>query len=171
MLGFELRAYTLSHSAVPFFCVMDFFKIGSRKLLCPGWLQTKILLLSVSWVARVTGMSHRCLAKCILIRKLSHENYLLSWIWTASEMSHLLILSHQWLNCSMNFRGNSQTTTLCSLTNSPILQHRRFNLFRVPPLPPAGDGGWVSNTEVGCNGAMCKLETSLTVYSYIHLPS
>jgi hypothetical protein len=34
VLGFELRAYTLSHSTRPFF-VMGFFEIGSSELL-PG---------------------------------------------------------------------------------------------------------------------------------------
>jgi hypothetical protein len=28
----------------------------------PGWLQTTVLLISVSWVARITGMSHWYLA-------------------------------------------------------------------------------------------------------------
>jgi hypothetical protein len=28
--------------------------------ICPGWLQTVILLISASWVARITGVSHRC---------------------------------------------------------------------------------------------------------------
>jgi hypothetical protein len=32
LLGFELRAYTLSHSTSPFF-VLGFIKIGSRELL------------------------------------------------------------------------------------------------------------------------------------------
>jgi hypothetical protein len=27
----------------------------------PCWLQTEILLISASWVAKITGMSHRCL--------------------------------------------------------------------------------------------------------------
>jgi hypothetical protein len=26
--------------------------------ICPGWLETSILLISASWVARITGMSH-----------------------------------------------------------------------------------------------------------------
>jgi hypothetical protein len=30
--------------------------------ICPCWLQTTILLISVSWVARITGVSHWCLA-------------------------------------------------------------------------------------------------------------
>jgi hypothetical protein len=35
VLGFELRAYTLSYSASPFL-VMVFFEIGSHELFCPG---------------------------------------------------------------------------------------------------------------------------------------
>jgi hypothetical protein len=36
----------------------DFFEIGSHELFCPGWLWTTILLISASWLARITGMSH-----------------------------------------------------------------------------------------------------------------
>jgi hypothetical protein len=32
VLRLELRAYTLSHSTSPFFCVMDFLEIGSCEL-------------------------------------------------------------------------------------------------------------------------------------------
>jgi hypothetical protein len=32
VLGFKLKAYTLSHSTSPFFCVLGFFKIGSQEL-------------------------------------------------------------------------------------------------------------------------------------------
>jgi hypothetical protein len=46
--------------------VMSFFKIGSLELLARGWLWTIILLIAASWVARTTGMSHRCAACCIL---------------------------------------------------------------------------------------------------------
>jgi hypothetical protein len=37
VLGFELRASTLSHSTSLIF-VMGFFEIGSRKLFAWGWL-------------------------------------------------------------------------------------------------------------------------------------
>jgi hypothetical protein len=47
VLGFELRAYTLSHSTSPFF-VMDFFEIESFKLFAQGLLQTTILPISAS---------------------------------------------------------------------------------------------------------------------------
>jgi hypothetical protein len=46
----------------PFF-VMSVFKIGSRELFAQ--LQTSILLISASWVARITGMSHQCPAKIL----------------------------------------------------------------------------------------------------------
>jgi hypothetical protein len=37
VLGFELTAYTLSHSTSPFF-VMGVFEIGCSRTFCPGWL-------------------------------------------------------------------------------------------------------------------------------------
>jgi hypothetical protein len=47
VLGFELRAYTLSYSTSPFF-VMGSFEIGSLKLFAQGANQTKIFRLSAS---------------------------------------------------------------------------------------------------------------------------
>jgi hypothetical protein len=41
---------------------MGFFKIGSHELFAWGWLPTAILLISAFQVAKITGMSHRCLA-------------------------------------------------------------------------------------------------------------
>jgi hypothetical protein len=38
------------------FLVLSFFEIGSRNLFAPVWLQTSILLISASWVARMTGV-------------------------------------------------------------------------------------------------------------------
>jgi hypothetical protein len=49
----------LSQSTSPFF-VMGFFEVGSHKLFALGWLWTSTLLISVSWVARITGVSHWC---------------------------------------------------------------------------------------------------------------
>jgi hypothetical protein len=51
----------LSHSISSFF-VKEFFKIGSlvSRIICLGWLWTSILLISASWVARITGVSHWC---------------------------------------------------------------------------------------------------------------
>jgi hypothetical protein len=56
-LGFELRAYTLSHST-SLFCV-EYFWDRVSPTICPGWLQTSVLLTPVSWVA---GCAHQCLA-------------------------------------------------------------------------------------------------------------
>jgi hypothetical protein len=51
----------LSHSTSPI-CVMGISKIGLCGTICLGWLPTMILLISASWVARITGVSHRGLA-------------------------------------------------------------------------------------------------------------
>jgi hypothetical protein len=64
VLGFELRTYTLSHSASPFF-VKDFLRQGLENY----WLQTSILLMSVSWVARITRVSHQHPATKCLFKK------------------------------------------------------------------------------------------------------
>jgi hypothetical protein len=44
------------------FSVLDIFEIGSHGLFVWGWLWTAVLLIFASWVARITGMSHWCLA-------------------------------------------------------------------------------------------------------------
>jgi hypothetical protein len=46
----------------PYFCD-EFFRDRISRTICLGWLWTVILLISASWVARITGVSHRCLAK------------------------------------------------------------------------------------------------------------
>jgi hypothetical protein len=51
----------LSHSTSSVLWV--FSKYGLRNY-CPGWLWTMIFLISAFWVARITGMSHWCLATC-----------------------------------------------------------------------------------------------------------
>jgi hypothetical protein len=42
----------------PYAC-KGFFMIGFLELFCLGWLWTMILLISASWVARITGVSHQ----------------------------------------------------------------------------------------------------------------
>jgi hypothetical protein len=63
-----------------------------------GWLQTLILLISASWVARITGVSHQCQApQGFLIGSLDHAHN--SWrLWIeffcyAFECNISLILS------------------------------------------------------------------------------
>jgi hypothetical protein len=41
------------------FFMLGFFEIGSGELFALGWLQTAILLISASSVARITGMNTR----------------------------------------------------------------------------------------------------------------
>jgi hypothetical protein len=85
-LAFEFRgshligrcSYHLSHSTSPFF-VMGFFKIGSHELFAQGWLQTFILQISASWVARIPGMSHQRLDSSFLSLSL-HFFWVLAWL-------------------------------------------------------------------------------------------
>jgi hypothetical protein len=41
------------------FCIGGVFWDGVLQTICLGWLQAAILLISVSWVARIIGVSHR----------------------------------------------------------------------------------------------------------------
>jgi hypothetical protein len=58
--GLEFRAYTLSHSTSPFLWWVFQDKVSQTIFL--GWLQTTILLISASWVSRITCHWH--LARC-----------------------------------------------------------------------------------------------------------
>jgi hypothetical protein len=60
VLGFELKAFTLTCSTSPVFCDRIFWDRVSWTV-CLGWLRT-LILISASWVARITGVSHRHLA-------------------------------------------------------------------------------------------------------------
>jgi hypothetical protein len=46
--------------------MMGFFQGSVSWTICLGWVQTVILLISASWVARITGVSHKCLAGLFL---------------------------------------------------------------------------------------------------------
>jgi hypothetical protein len=58
VLGFRLRTFTLSHSTRPFLSWVFWDRV--LWIICPGWRWTSILVISASWVARITGLSHRC---------------------------------------------------------------------------------------------------------------
>jgi hypothetical protein len=45
----------------------EFFQDKVLRTICPGWLRTAVLLISVSWVARTTGVSHHCLARMLTL--------------------------------------------------------------------------------------------------------
>jgi hypothetical protein len=59
------HSYHLSHSTGPFLCWV--FRDRVSRTIYPGWLQTMILLIAASWVARIMGVSHWCPAwNCFL---------------------------------------------------------------------------------------------------------
>jgi hypothetical protein len=78
VLGFELGAYTLSHSTNPLLWRVFFWGRGSWTIFL-GWLWTVILLISASWVAGITGLSHLLPAlnslKCAGDYILTKENF------------------------------------------------------------------------------------------------
>jgi hypothetical protein len=45
--------------ATPPDLLSDGYFRGRVLTICPGWLQTTILLVSTSWVARIIGVSHQ----------------------------------------------------------------------------------------------------------------
>jgi hypothetical protein len=53
----------LSHSVSP----VLYFQVRSWKLFVQGWLQNKILLISASWVAKITGVSFGAQLNVILV--------------------------------------------------------------------------------------------------------
>jgi hypothetical protein len=64
----------LSYFTSPFF-VKGFFKVGSHKLFALGWFWTPILLISASWVARITGVSRRRPALLIFLPPLAFPQF------------------------------------------------------------------------------------------------
>jgi hypothetical protein len=58
ILGLEFKTYTFNHSSSSFLWWVFFWDRVSQTI-CLGWLQTAILLISTSWVARITGVSHQ----------------------------------------------------------------------------------------------------------------
>jgi hypothetical protein len=69
VVGLELRASTLTQSANPFLWRVFWDRVSWNYL--PGWLWTSIILISASWVARMTGMSHRCLTAFLILKSYS----------------------------------------------------------------------------------------------------
>jgi hypothetical protein len=70
-----LNSGSRSHSTSHFLC-WGLFQGRVSRTICLGWLLTEILLISASWIARITGVSHLCLARWILHL---HENLLNIW--------------------------------------------------------------------------------------------
>jgi hypothetical protein len=57
---FFLQYWGLNSGPIPWATPWAFFWESSWRTICLDWLQTLILLISASWVARVTGVSHQC---------------------------------------------------------------------------------------------------------------
>jgi hypothetical protein len=62
VLGLKLGLH-LEPLRQPYFCDFFFFQDRVSWTICHGWLQTSILLISASWVARITGVGHWCPAR------------------------------------------------------------------------------------------------------------
>jgi hypothetical protein len=65
-----------------------FFEIGSHELFAQGWLRTMILLISASWVARITGVSYW---HPVISSLLTHWNLLSKLIIPKTRKSRLLL--------------------------------------------------------------------------------
>jgi hypothetical protein len=75
-LGFELRVWTWKAGTLPLGKTCSPFwsgYFGDRLLwtVCLGWPQIAILLISASQVARITGVSHWCLALNFNLNKIN----------------------------------------------------------------------------------------------------
>jgi hypothetical protein len=64
-----------------------FFEIGSHGTICPGWLQTVILLISASWVATIIGVRHQHQAHQPIFQL---RFVLLSFVTGCIHMKHIL---------------------------------------------------------------------------------
>jgi hypothetical protein len=71
VLGLEFRAFTLSHSTRPLLWWV--FRVRISWTIAQDWLQTLILLMSASWLARIVDVSHWCLATLVILEVGSHE--------------------------------------------------------------------------------------------------
>jgi energy-coupling factor transporter transmembrane protein EcfT len=74
-----------------------FFEIGSLELFDRDWLGTVILLISASWVARITGMSHQHLVVFYNIKiwiNLLFFSFMISLYWKHSKSFPLSLLSY-----------------------------------------------------------------------------
>jgi hypothetical protein len=93
ILEFELRTFALSHSTSPFLWRVFWDKVSQT--ICLGWLRTAVLLISTSWIVRITDVSHQRLAN-FLGDKFLRVDYLISLVkyWFLKRI--LLICGANW---------------------------------------------------------------------------
>jgi hypothetical protein len=92
------------------FFVKRFFETGSHKLFARGWLQTMILLISASWEARITDVSHWCLAVLV-----TFDKFVCPWnhwhsVWGLLPLSQVLriwLSLHPYKHPGSQYRGLS----------------------------------------------------------------
>jgi hypothetical protein len=63
--------------------------------ICPGWLQTTILLISDSWVAKIIGVSHQHLARNTFLKKSFFQCWRLNPRPCTCQASILLLMSQR----------------------------------------------------------------------------
>jgi hypothetical protein len=66
VLGLDFRAYALSHFTSPFLWQVFWDRV--LWTVCLGWFLTVILLISASWVARITGLSHWLICHFLILK-------------------------------------------------------------------------------------------------------
>jgi hypothetical protein len=62
----------------PAFCCEGCFQDRVLWTICPVWLQTEILLISASWVARIIGVSHQHLTHTLIRTKTTCREFSMS---------------------------------------------------------------------------------------------
>jgi hypothetical protein len=132
VLEVELRASHLlgRHSTSwvtppsPFFCV-EYFQNKVLWIICQGWLQTSIFLISASWVAKITAVSHPQLACFILWDRMSICSSNCSW-------THDIPTSASWVLGIYRLAGNT-TSGFLTPTGNCILKmcHTPVKLIHV----------------------------------------
>jgi hypothetical protein len=98
----EQVLYYLTHSTSPVWCCIVYM-IRSRELFSQSWLRTMILLISASWVTRITGVSHQPVALwiCLFSRNviLFYCFYLFIFVALRFELGPLRLLGYEFMYC------------------------------------------------------------------------
>jgi hypothetical protein len=92
------------------------FEIGSYELFAWVWRWTTILLISASWIAKITGMSHRHLAATVFLKAYCDSSpfkVVLTdpWIQLSTSLCRLLS-KERGLNCIINSIYDSKTSKI-----------------------------------------------------------
>jgi hypothetical protein len=99
-----------------------FFKIESRETIFLGWLQTTILLISASWVARITGVGHQRSAVCLFWDKI------LLWSpgWSGLELTIFLPLLPKCWDYRPAPRQGTHLASIKAWVQSPVQREKKM---------------------------------------------